>query len=258
MVIDAIESVTGLSLVVLLGAMCIYVLAGFVKGTIGIGLPTAGVSLTAQFTDARTAIALAIIPMLFTNLWQVWRTRQHTHRAKPFWPLIITMMISIALFAFIAPGVAIPTVTLLLGITVFLFALVGLLRQTPELNPRYDRPAQFSAGAIAGVLGGLTGVWAPPIVVYMTAIRANKDTFVAVVGVMLGLGTIVLAISYGTVGLLTQGQAIASAVLVLPAILGFSLGERLRSQLNEAAFKKAVLLFFLLMGLNLIRKALLQ
>jgi uncharacterized protein len=256
MFIDAVESVTGLSLTVLLGAVVIYVLAGFVKGTIGIGLPTAGVSLTAQFTDARTAIALAIIPMLITNLWQVWRTRQHTHRAWPFWPLIVTMMISIAVFAFIAPAVAIPAVTLLLGISVFLFALVSLMRQTPELNPRYDQPAQLFAGVTAGVLGGLTGVWAPPIVVYMTAIRANKDTFVAVVGVMLGLGTIVLAISYGTVGLLTKGQAVASAILVLPALLGFSLGERLRSRLNEQAFKKAVLLFFLLMGLNLIRKAL--
>jgi len=70
------------------------------------------------------------------------------------------------------------------------------------------------------------------------------------------LGSLTLAISYSSVGLITRGQAIASAMLVIPSIIGFSIGERIRERLDEALFKRLVLWFFLLMGLNLIRKSL--
>ena len=55
-------------------AIVVYVLAGMVKGTIGIGLPTTAVSLMAQVTDARSAVTLVVIPMFVTNLWQVIRS----------------------------------------------------------------------------------------------------------------------------------------------------------------------------------------
>jgi len=250
------DTVTGLSGSVLFAVTGIYILAGLVKGTLGIGLPTAGISLTAQIADARTAIALVIMPMLITNIWQIWRTREHTHRALKFWPLALTMIISIVAFATLAPQISIRWVTLFLGLTVLVFSVVSLLRDIPALHQKFDTSAQLSSGLLAGVMGGITGVWAPPIVIYMSAVRVDKTTFVAVVGVLLMLGSLMLAITYSSVGLITQNQAIASALLVIPSIVGFSLGERIRNRLNEALFKRLVLWFFLLMGLNLVRKSL--
>jgi len=249
------DALIGLPTSVLIGALFAYLIAGTVKGTLGIGLPTAGVSLTAQFTDARTAIALVILPMLLTNAWQVWRTREHAHRAIPYWPLALTMTISIAGFALIAPSITIQWITLLLGVTVVIFASVSLWRDVPALNPKYDKPAQLTAGFFSGVLGGLTGVWAPPIIIYMSSIRVDKTTFVGVVGVLLLIGSTVLAASYSSNGLLSSEHAIASLLLVIPAIVGFSFGERIRHKLNEERFKRLILLFFLVMGLNLVRKA---
>ena len=48
---------------ILYSAVFIYFLAGIIKGMLGIGFPTAAVSLLAQVTDARTAISLVVIPM---------------------------------------------------------------------------------------------------------------------------------------------------------------------------------------------------
>jgi len=250
------ESITGIPGAVLLTAVAVYVLAGLVKGTIGIGLPTAGVSLTAQFTDVRIAIALALMPMLLTNVWQVYRTRQDTHKIRRFWPLLVCMLLGIALFAFAAPSVPLHITTLILGATVLLFASVSLLSEIPQISQRYDKKLQIFAGFSAGFMGGITGVWAPPIVMYMSAVRVDKATFVAVVGVLLMTGSAVLCLAYGSVGLLTRGQAIASLILVIPAIIGFAIGEKLRGQIEEELFKKLVLLFFLVMGLNLIRRGL--
>jgi len=229
------ETLTGLPGTVLIAAVAIYILAGLVKGTIGIGLPTAGISLTAQITDARTAIALVIIPMLLTNVWQVWRSRTNIDRAIQYWPLAITMAVGIVAFSVVAPKISIGLVTLMLGVTVLVFSIVSLAREIPALPSKFETPAQL---------------------IYMSAARVDKTTFVAVVGVLLMLGSLTLAISYSSVGLITRGQAIASAMLVIPSIIGFSIGERIRERLDEALFKRLVLWFFLLMGLNLIRKSL--
>ena len=250
------DTLTGVPSSVMIAAFGIYILAGLVKGTIGIGLPTAGISLTAQITDARTAIALVIMPMLLTNVWQIWRTRDHTHQVLKYWPLAIMMVAGILGFAFLAPHISIRWVTLMLGITILVFSATSLATVIPTLHSTWDTPAQLFTGIVSGAMGGITGVWAPPIIIYMSATRVDKTTFVAVVGVLLMLGSLMLALSYGAVGLITQGQAIASAILVIPSILGFSLGERIRNRLDEALFKRLVLWFFLLMGLNLIRKTL--
>ncbi len=165
------------------------------------------------------------------------------------------MAISIALFAFAAPGVSIGFVTLLLGITIVLFAAVSLAGVIPELDTRFNRHAQLTAGVSAGFVGGITGVWAPPIVVFMSAIRTDKTTFVALVGALLLLGSLVLGLCYAVLGLITPGQALVSLLLVFPALLGFAFGEKIRHRLDEAVFRRVVLWFFLLMGLNIIRKA---
>jgi uncharacterized membrane protein YfcA len=56
--------------------------------------------------------------------------------------------------------------------------------------------------------------------------------------------------------LLGGALALASAAMVVPTIVGFTLGEWLRRRLHAARFRRAVLLLFLLLGLNLIRRSL--
>ena len=43
--------------------------------------------------------------------------------------------------------------------------------------------------------------------------------------------------------------------MVVPTLIGFALGERLRRHLDASRFRLAVLVMFLVMGLNLLREA---
>ena len=54
-------------------AIGVFLLAGIIKGLIGIGLPTAAVGMLSQVIDPRVAIALMVFPSLLSNAWQVWR-----------------------------------------------------------------------------------------------------------------------------------------------------------------------------------------
>lgn len=237
-------------------ALLVYLLAGTVKGTLGIGLPTTAVSLMAQFGDARTAIALAVIPMLVSNGWQVYRTGRVADTVRRFWPLGGSMMLMIGVSSQFAAGIDGDTLSLLLGATIVLFALLSLWRQPPPLAIRFDRPAQLLTGSVAGIMGGIAGIWAPPLIAYLSARRLEPDEFVRVIGLLLALGCVVLAAGYWRAGIITAAIAGPSLLLVVPAVTGFAIGERLRRRLSGHRFRQLVLMFFLVMGLNLMRRAL--
>ncbi len=237
-------------------AIAAYVAAGFVKGTIGIGLPTAAITLFAQASgDTRLAIALVIVPMVVLNAWQCWRAADIVVTLKRFKLLAAVMLIGIGLAAFGASRMSTPVITLILGLSISLFAATSLWREWPALPERFDRGAQVLTGLVCGLLGGISGVWAPPLVIYLSALRLDKEAFVGTTGVLLFLGSTILAISYGVNELLTTREASLGLMLVIPALLGYMLGEKLHERLSGSAFRKTVLVFFLLMGLNLVRRS---
>ena len=268
-----------------LGAL-VYALAGAVKGLLGIGLPTLAVGLSAQFLDARVAVAHVVVPMLVANAWQVLRAGAAAAAAggegaaetvpiraplaatlaaslglgvavaRRYAPLGATMLGAIGTVALLAPRVPATLVTLALGIVTSAFALVSLWRAPPPLPERLDAPAQVLTGAVAGVFGGLAGVWAPPVILYLGARGLDKERFVETVGVLLLGGSLVLLLGYVASGIVTAEVALVSLALIPPALAGFALGERGRRRLSGPRFRALVLGFFLVMGLNLVRRAL--
>ena len=49
----------------------VFVLAGFVKGAIGLGLPSVSMGLMAVVMSPGQAAALVVVPSLVTNFWQM-------------------------------------------------------------------------------------------------------------------------------------------------------------------------------------------
>lgn len=239
-----------------LAALAVFLLAGTVKGTVGLGLPATAVSILAQFQDPRVAIALVVFPIILSNLWQVIRSGQARQTLGRFWPLAVTMMVVIWAVSRHSDRVSNESLLLILGSVIVLFALSSLIAHPPALPPKLDRPAQVVAGVAAGILGGLTAIWAPPLVIYFLSLRLPKDAFVAASGLLLLLGSLPLMVGYWQQGLLTGPLALTSAAMVVPTLLGFTLGEAIRRKMDGARFQKLVLLLFLIMGLKLIRRVL--
>jgi uncharacterized protein len=248
----SLQSLTAPLIVV---ALFIYFIAGVVKGTLGIGFPTTAVSLLAQLTDARTAISLVIIPMVVTNAWQASRSGKIPWVFKTYWRLLVFMLLFIAIFSQLSTAVPVAYLTALLGGVITLYAASSLYKPVVRIDDRYDNHAQIATGLVAGVMGGIAGVWAPPILIYLGARRIDKDYFVATTGVLLFLGSVVLFAGYQHAGLLGVPIILISCVLLIPTMLGVFSGERIRQRLSAQRFERVLLWFFLLMGLNLVRRA---
>lgn len=237
-------------------APAVFLLGGVVKGGIGIGLPTTVIAILSQFVDPRFAIALSIVPIIVANLWQVHREGRWRASLARFWPFSLTLAVVLFASGRLAALASGDTVMLVTGAGIVLFAGTSLIKHPPALSPRWERPAQVVAGALSGVLGGLTGLWAPPMMILLLSLRLEKSEMVASLGMLLFLGGLPLLGSYAAHGLVTMEIFLWSLVMVVPVFIGFSVGEVVRGKLDAQRFQKALLLFFLLIGLNMIRRAL--
>lgn len=242
----------------LVGAIiAIFLIAGVIKGTVGIGLPTASVGLMSQVIEPRTAIALVVFPSLLSNAWQIWRAGRFIATLRRFRIFIVCLMGMIALVSMtVTAGVATQTLMLMLGFVIILFSVSSLAWAPPFIPARFDGAGQAVSGLTSGVLGGMTGIWAPPMVTYLMGRRVEKDDFVRASGAMIFMGTLPLIFGFWQIGIVTGPLALMSIALTVPAIAGFALGERIRRRLDADRFRRVVLVIFLIMGLNLLRKAL--
>src|SRR5260363_116236 len=74
-------------------------LAGFVKGALGLGLPTISVGLLAIAMPPGRALAIVIVPAVITNIWQTFAGPYLRDIAKRLWPLMAGTAIGICLNA---------------------------------------------------------------------------------------------------------------------------------------------------------------
>lgn len=240
---------------IILLAGAVFLLAGTVKGVLGIGLPTISISMLAQFVDPRVAIAFLLLPALITNTWQIYRGGQIKRSVQMLWPFVTAMAVVMFISSLFAARASTEVLVRGIGVMVVLWTITSFIKTPPAIPARLDRTVQFCLGAFAGLIGGLTAMWSPPMVIYLLSARCDKEDFVRFTGFMILCGTVPLTIGYLFNGLLDKSLAIASGMMILPTLLGFSIGEYLRKYLGGKQFHNAVLVLFFLMGLNLIRRS---
>jgi len=101
----------------------------------------------------------------------------------------------------------------------------------------------------------MTAAWGPPLAMYLATKEVDKDEFIRATGFLIVIGSVPLCFSYAQLGFLNGPMAGLSAAMILPTLLGFTLGERLRAHLSPEGFRNAILIVFACLGLNLLRRA---
>lgn len=241
------------SIVVIAGAA--FLAGGAIKGLTGIGLPTAAIAFMTLFLDPRTAIALVLFPMVGSNLWQMIRGGEIRQSIKRYWLFSCILLAGVAATAFGTQNASDRVLLLALGIVVLIFVAITWRNLIPPLPAAYDKYAQVGFGLLAGIIGGMTAAWGPPMAMYLTTKRVDKDEFVRATGFMITMGSLPLVYAYIQLGFMTGPLAIISVAMLVPTLMGFSLGEVLRRRLSAEAFRNALLIAFVLLGLNMIRRA---
>jgi uncharacterized membrane protein YfcA len=144
---------------------------------------------------------------------------------------------------------------LAIGVPVAGFACLQLAGWQPHLTGQ-TRALDAGIGGFAGFIGGLSGVWGPPLVAYLVAINEEKREVIRIQGVVYGLGAVMLAAAHLHSGVLDADTLPLSAAAVVPVLAGLWLGTRLHDRMPQHTFRRAMLVVLVVAGLNLVRRAL--
>ena len=239
------------SLPLLAATGSIFVLAGMVKGVIGLGLPTISMGLLGLLMSPVEAAALLVVPSLVTNLWQMAAGPRLAALTLRLWPMMAGICLGIWAGAALLGGLAAAGATQALGVALMVYAAVGLAQVRMAVAPAWERWLGPAAGAVTGILTGATGVFVIPAVPYLQALGLGKDDLVQALGLSFTVSTLALAASLAAMGAL-GGQALAGSLLTLaPACLGMAVGQWLRRGVQPALFRRCFFGGVLVLGAHL-------
>jgi uncharacterized membrane protein YfcA len=193
--------------------------------------------------------------MLGSNLLQVVRAGDVRGAVRRYWLFGAVLAVLVGITVLASTTVNDRVIATVLAVAILLYVTISAINRLPVIPDRLDRPAQVGFGLIAGVLGGLTAAWAAPMAIYLGGRRVPKDEFVRATGFLILVGSIPLLATYVRTGFLGPQLALLSLAMLVPTFAGFMVGERIRGRLSEEGFRKALLVLFALLALNLLRRA---
>lgn len=228
-----------------------FLLAGFVKGVIGLGLPTVAVGLLGLVMAPSQAVALLLVPSLLTNVWQLFAGPGILPLLVRLWPMLCGVCIGAWLSAGWLTPEAGARATVMLGCALVVYALFGLRAQRFHVSPAVERWMSPLVGVVTGMIATMTGVFVIPAVPYLQALDLERDDLVQALGLSFTVSTVTLAVILLGSGNLQASAAGASVAALLPACAGMLLGQRLRMRIRPDAFRRCFFAGLLLLGAHL-------
>jgi uncharacterized membrane protein YfcA len=225
-------------------------LGGFASGLAGfaMGFVVSGIWLHI-ITPVQTAALIAGYG-LWTQGYGVWKLRE-TLSWKTVAPFVIGGTIGVPLGAVLLTYLNPGAMRLVVGVLLVIYSVYGLAK--PVFKPRkVGATTDGGIGFLNGVLGGLTGLPGFIITVWCQMRGWSKDEQRAVFQPVILTGMMMIAISLSVAGAITA-DTLRLYALGLPALLaGLWLGFKCYGKLDDATFRKVVLVLLLCSGLALI------
>lgn len=232
----------------------VFLLAGTVKGAIGLGLPTVSLGLLAVSMDLRSAMALLLVPSFVTNIWQAFVGGHFKSLMRRLWIFLAVASAAIWLGVAASKQVDVKLLSALLGLLLIAYALIGLTRPQAHIPPHLEPVAGPLVGLVNGILTGLTGSFVVPGVLYLQSLGLKRDELVQAMGLLFMASTLALAAALGSTELLTADLLGTSSLAILPACIGMAFGTWARARMSEAVFRKVFFVSLLLLGLYIVAR----
>jgi len=235
----------------------VFTAAGFVKGVVGMGLPTFAMGLLGLAMLPAKAAAILIVPSLVTNLWQLLAGPNFVALLRRLAPMMLTLCVGTGIGIGILTGASSPTASAALGAILALYGLVSLLVRRFAVPAKAEPWLSPLVGMLTGVITGATGVFVIPAVPYLSSLDLTKDELIQALGLSFTVSTIALAAALAWTGHYKLTEAGNSLLAVLPALAGMYLGQRVRDKLHPEAFRRWFLAGLIVLGLYMLLRALL-
>jgi uncharacterized membrane protein YfcA len=233
----------------------VFVLAGVVKGVIGLGLPTIAMGLLGALMTPNQAAAILVVPALLTNVWQMWDGPALKILLRRLWPMLVCALLGTLPAAGILTKANVRLTNALLGGVLMVYALIGLIGAHFKVSRRTEPLLGPLIGLTTGLINGATGIFVVP---YVQALNLGKEELVQALAISAFASTLALALGLGLNNGLGGAMVAPAMIALVAAFVGMTIGKALRSRLSVAAFRRWVLVGLLLLGGSMVARFVLR
>jgi uncharacterized protein len=232
-----------------------FVLAGFVKGILGQGLPTVAIGILALIMSPGEAAALIVIPALLTNIWQGWFGPSFMPLVRRLWPTLAASFFGTFVATALGLGLLTPEAAALarraLGFALICYGILGVSRIRLQVPPRVEPWLGPTMGAANGAVSTATGVFMFPVIPYIQSLGLERDDLVQAQGISFTVSTLALTIVLLHSGTLNATNATGSFVAMAVTFVGMFLGQYVRKFISPEIFRFIFFLGMLALGAHL-------
>lgn len=226
-------------------------LGGFTSGLTGFaaGLVVSGIWLHI-ITPLQAAVLIAAYGVV-NQTYGIWKVR-HALQWRRILPFVIGGAIGVPLGAWLVTYLNPLHIRTGVGVLLVAYSAYNLLR--PSLQPVTSNAAiDTGVGVLNGTLGGLTGLGGVISTIWVQLGGGAKDAQRAVFQPVLFFTMTMATLTFAAGGHLFEMETLKLFFIGLPALLlGLWVGIKLYGKLDDAAFRKAILILLLISGFSLV------
>jgi uncharacterized membrane protein YfcA len=226
--------------------------AGFAKGTTGMGLPLVATPLLAGVFGPKAAVVIVTIPIFAANsvlLLQGWR---RLDVLRGITPIIIASAIGTAIGVNLLALLDQRTFAILISLMVLIFLLRGDRLIGDDPGARRARILGPIVGFVGGVLQGTTSIASPIIGSFFHARKMDRHAYVIVLAAIFELNAVIQLVGYALLGLYTADIVAIGLLGLVPTLLALMAGIFFRSRLDQARFRQLIVVLLVLSVANLL------
>lgn len=236
------------------GTLFVFLLTTFVGGVVtglagfAMGLVVSGIWL--HIMTPAEAAALIVSYGLLIQIYSLWRLRRSLdwRRLAPF---LIGGLFGVPVGAWLLAYIPPDTVRIGVGILLIGYSSYSLSRpHFPPMDAAF--PVETGVGFLNGILGGMTGLSGPIISMWCQLRGWSKDEQRAVFQPVILCAFALTFISFAVAGNLTRHVGELYLMGLPMQLVGVWAGFKLYGHLDDALFRKAILVLLLLSGLMLV------
>jgi uncharacterized membrane protein YfcA len=227
-------------------------LSGFTQGFSGFGAILIALPLLSIFLEIKMVIPLVALAAQVITLIVLIQLKQHLDWKKII-PLIISALPGILVGVYFLKRLDKGVIHWILGITLVVYSLYSLLTRARANGIREKWAYLF--GFLGGCLGGALSAAGPPVIVYTSLSDWGKDQIKVTLQGYFVLSGFVVIIAHAINGLTTLPVIRFFAAGLPMLFLGTYVGSRFYGAINEAAYRRIILLLLSGLGVLMIYRA---
>ena len=237
------------SFFIVLGAA--FILAGFVKGVIGMGLPTVAMGLLGLIMTPVESAAILVIPSVVTNTWQLLAGPNFLHLIRRLWLFLLFVCIGIwSGFGLMSPDNA-DFAKSALGIVLIVYSLLGIFRIEFQVRPAMDKWLAPIFGVTTGLIAAATGIFTVPGLMYVQGLGLKREDLIQALGLLFSISTFALTVNLFRDGVMHFSLLPISLTALAAAAAGMAIGTWLRLRTEPERFRLVFFFGMIALGAHL-------